>query len=219
MKLLKRHLTVANVLSIVAVFIALSATAVAATKLSPGQVKEVNIANEAVTNPKLKNLDITSSKIANGTIVTGKIKGSAIITGKLGKEAVTGNKIKKKAVGTAQLAAEAVTGGKIGPEAVSAAKLSSALYSQLLKNVTYVNSATVTNDEVNKTATATCPAGKQAISGGIRLEGELANVATTASYPYYNGSAHTGWTAIAHETGGGPYGDWSVTAFAICAEL
>ena len=44
MKAFKRHLTVANVLSCIALFVALSATAVAATKLSTGQVKAVNIA-------------------------------------------------------------------------------------------------------------------------------------------------------------------------------
>jgi len=216
---LERHLSVANVLSLIAIFVALSATAVAATKLGPGQVKEVNIANEAVSNPKLKNLGITSSKIANGTIVTGKLKGSSVVTGKLGKEAVTGNKIKKKAVGTAQLGAEVVTGGKIGPEAISAAKLSGSLYSQLLKNVTYENASSALDSEANKFATANCPPGKQAIAGGVRLEGELANVAVTASYPQVGGATHTGWTAIAHETGPGTPTNWSVAAFAICAEL
>jgi trimeric autotransporter adhesin len=216
---LKRHLSVANVLSIVAVFIALSATAVAATKLSAGQVKAVNIANEAVTNPKLKNLGVTSSKIANGTIVSGKLKGSAVTSGKLGKEAVTAAKIKKKAVGTNALAAESVTGGKIGPEAITAAKLSSSLYLQLIKNVTYVSTSSVSDSEANKSATATCPAGKQAIGGGVRLEGELAEVATTASYPVYNGSIHNAWSGIAHETGPGTPTNWSVVAFAVCAEL
>ena len=52
----KRHLSVANVLSCIALFVALSATAVAATKLKTGQVKAVNIANEAVTAAKLKKL-------------------------------------------------------------------------------------------------------------------------------------------------------------------
>jgi hypothetical protein len=216
---LKRHLTVANVLSIVAVFIALSATAVAATKLSAGQVKEVNIANEAVSNPKLKNLGVTSSKIANGTIVTGKLKGSSVTTGKIGKEAVAGNKIKKKAVGTAQLGAEVVTNGKVGSEAITAPKLAGSLYAQLVKNLSYMNASSALDSEANKFATATCPAGKQAIAGGVRLEGELAEVAVTASYPQVSGSIHNGWTAIAHETGPGTPTNWSVAAFAVCAEL
>jgi hypothetical protein len=218
-KKLKRHLSVANVLSCVALFVALSATAVAATKLSAGQVKAVNIASEAVTNPKLKKLAVTNPKLGKESVTSGKIKNLGVTNPKLGKESVTSGKIKKKAVGTAALAAESVTGGKLGPESVSSAKLSSSLYLQLVKNVTYVNTTSFTDTEPNKSATAICPAGKEAIAGGIRLEGELAGVATTASYPFSSGSLRTGWTGIAHETGGPIFNDWSIVAFAVCAEL
>lgn len=61
--------------------------------------------------------------------------------------------------------------------------------------------------------------GKEAIAGGVRLEGELKEVAVTGSYPFSSGSSRTGWTGIAHESGAGPYGDWSVVAFVVCAEL
>jgi hypothetical protein len=50
-------------------------------------------------------------------------------------------------------------------------------------------------------------------------EGELKEVAVTGSYPFSSGSSRTGWTGIAHESGAGPYGDWSIVAFAVCAEL
>lgn len=210
MNTLKRHLTVANVLSLIAIFVALSATAVAATKLGPGQVKEVNIANEAVSNPKLKNLGITASKIANGTIVTGKLKGSSVIAGKLGKEAVTAGKIKKKAVGTAALA----------PESVTPAKISSTFSAPLLKNASYASVETATNEAEEKTTIATCPVGKQAISGGARVNGTLKEVAITGTQPYFNGSVHTGWEAFARDiVPGGGAGPWSLTVFAVCAEL
>ncbi|HZO05029.1 MAG TPA: hypothetical protein VFB52_01455 [Solirubrobacterales bacterium] len=221
MNTLKRHLSVANVLSVVAIFIALSASAVAATKLGPGQVKEVNIANEAVSNPKLKNLGITSSKIANGTIVTGKLKGSSVIAGKLGKEAVTAGKIKKKAVGTAALAPESVTGAKIGSEAITAAKVSTSFYSTLVKGTVYpAGVETATNEVEEKTAIAACPTGKQAIAGGARVNGTLKEVAITGSQPYFNGTAHSGWEAFARDiVPGGGAGPWSLTVFAVCAEL
>jgi len=207
---LKRHLSVANVLSVVAIFIALSATAVAATKLTTGQVKAVNIANEAITNPKLKNLGVTSSKIANGTIVTGKLKGGAVTAGKLGKEAVTGAKIKKKAVGTAALA----------PESVTPAKLSSALYTPLVKNVSYVGIETAFNESEEKTTIASCPAGKQAIGGGVRVNGTLKDIAVTGTQPFFNGSVRSGWEGFARDVDpGSGNGPWSLTVFAVCAEL
>jgi hypothetical protein len=182
-----------------------------------------------VTSPKLKSLAVTNSKLGKESVTSGKIKKLAVTNPKLGKESVTNGKIKKLAVTNAKLGSEAVTEGKIkkeavgrtkiGFEAIDSSKISASLYAQLVRNVTYTNSASVTNNEPNKTATAECPPGKQAIAGGIRLEGELKEVATTASYPFFNGTARTGWTAIAHESGAGPFGDWSIVAFAVCAEL
>jgi len=207
---LKRHLTVANALSCIALFVALSATAVAATKLGTGQVKAVNIANEAVTNPKLKNLGVTASKIANGTIVAGKLKNLSVTNPKLGKESVTEGKIKKKAVGTGQLA----------PESVTPAKVSSSFYSPLVKNVSYVSAEVGTTEAEEKTTVATCPSGKQAIGGGARINGTLKEVAITGSQPYFNGSARTGWEAFARDiVPGGGAGPWSLVVFAVCAEL
>ncbi|HEY6731585.1 MAG TPA: hypothetical protein VI039_11225 [Solirubrobacterales bacterium] len=219
MSKLKRHLSVANVLSCVALFVALGGTAFAAVKLGAGQVKTVNIAPQAVNNAKIKTQAVTSGKIKNGgvnalDIGTGQVTNTKIATG-----AVTGKKIGKKAVSQRTLANEAVTTAKLGNESIVASKISASLYGQLLRNIAYENSSSVTNNEQNKTATVNCPSGKQALGGGVRLEGELANVAVTGSFPVTSGGARTGWEAIAHETGAGPYGDWSVVSFVICAEI
>jgi trimeric autotransporter adhesin len=217
--MLKRHLSVANVLSCLALFVALGGTAFAAVKLGPGQVKAVNIAPQAVTNPKIKNQAVTSGKIKNGGVNALDIGAGQVTSQKLATGAVTAKKIGKKAVTPRTIAEEAVTTAKLGSESIVASKLSSSLYAQLVRNVAYSNSASVENAEQNKTATVNCPSGKQAISGGVRLEGELADVAVTGSYPISSGSQRTGWEAIAHESGGGPYGDWSIVAFVVCAEL
>jgi hypothetical protein len=238
-KTLKRHLSVANVLSCIALFVALGGTAFAAMNLGPGQVKTVNIARQAVTNAKIKQQAVTSGKIKNGgvnalDIGAGQVTGEKIATGAItGKKiarkavsprtiadgAVTGGKLANDAVTAGKLASEAVTGGKLANEAVTPAKLSATFVGQLVRNVVYENSSSIENTEQNKTATVNCPAGKEAIGGGVRLGGELANVAVTGSYPLASGTARTGWEAIAHETGAGPYGDWSVTAFVVCAEI
>jgi hypothetical protein len=216
-KSFKRHLTVANVLSCIALFVALSATAVAATKLSTGQVKAVNIANEAVTNPKIKKLAVTNSKLGKESVTNGKIKKLAVTNPKLGKESVTSGKIKKQAVTATQLGPEAVTSGKLGYESVSSGKLSASFYAQLLKNVTYVSETSVSDASDTKTVTAFCPTGKEVLGGGVRLNGASAKVIPVESSP--NASAHVGWTASAREIEGGTLESWSVTAFAVCAEL
>jgi trimeric autotransporter adhesin len=216
---LKRHLSVANVLSCAALFVALGGTAVATMHIGKGEVKAVNIAKQAVTNAKIKREAVTSGKIKNGTVNALDIGAGQVISEKIATGAVTGKKIGKKAVSPRTIAEEAVTGGKLANEAVTSSKLAPSLYAQLVRNVAYVNTSSASDAEDNKTATASCPAGKQAIAGGVRLEGELAGVSVTGSYPVSSGSLRTGWEAIAHETGGGVAGTWSVTAFAICAEL
>lgn len=214
-----RHLSVANVLSCIALFVALGGAAYAAVKIPVNGVKARNIAPQAVTNAKLKREAVTSGKIKNGGVNALDLGAGQVTNEKIATGAVTGKKIAKKAISNRTLAEESVSTGKIAKEAVDASKIATPLWDQLVRNVAYESTATVTNEEKDKTATATCPKGKEAISGGVRLEGELAEVAVTASYPQANGNSRTGWTAIAHETGAGPYGDWSIVAFAVCAEL
>lgn len=219
MNTLKRHLTVANVLSITAVFIALSATAVAATKLSAGQVKSVNIARQAVTNPKIKQQAVTSGKIKNGGVNALDIGAGQVTNEKIATGAVTGKKIAKKAVSPRTIAEEAITTGKLGNESIVASKLSASLYAQLVRNVTYITSESASNNEVAKSAEAVCPTGKQAIGGGARVNGNLQDVAVTGTNPASSGSTRTGWQAFARDVDNVPGGNWSVEAFAICAEL
>jgi hypothetical protein len=216
---LKRHLSVANVLSCIALFVALGGTAFAAMKLAPNQVKAVNIAPQAVTNAKLKREAVTSGKIKNGTVNALDLGAGQVTAEKLATGAVVGKKIARKAVSPRTLADEAVTTDKLANGAVAAAKLSTPFYEQLVRNVAYESKQSASDSEPNKSVTATCPTGKEAIGGGVRLEGELAEVSVTGSYPVSTGNSRTGWEAIAHETGPGQTGNWSVIAFAVCAEI
>jgi hypothetical protein len=216
---LKRHLSVANVLSCIALFVALGGAAYAAVKIPPNAIKARNIARQAVTNPKIKREAVTSGKIRNGGVNAVDIGAGQVTNGAIATGAITAKKIAKKAVTNRTLAEESVTIGKLGKESVDASKISTSLWNQLVRNVAYENSSSVTNNEPNKTATVECPKGKEAIGGGVRLEGELKEVAVTGSYPLASGNSRTGWTAIGHESGAGPYGDWSIVAFAVCAEL
>jgi hypothetical protein len=225
---LKRHLSVANVLSVTALFVALGGSAYAAAKLGPGQVKAVNIANQAVTNPKIKTQAVTSGKIKNlginaadigtGSVINSKVAKKAITNSKLASNAVGASKVKSGAITEAKLGKEAVGTTKIKYESINASKISASLYDQLVRNVSYVNAETANNSEDAKTVTAFCPSGKEAIGGGARVNGELKQVAVTGSNPYATGSSRTGWSAYARESEE-TASSWSLTAFVVCAEL
>ncbi|HET7444329.1 MAG TPA: hypothetical protein VFJ57_06695 [Solirubrobacterales bacterium] len=230
MKILKRHLTVANVLSCTALFVALAGTAYAATKLGPGQVRTVNIASQAVTNSKIKTQAVTSGKIKNlginaadlgkESVVNSKLAKKVVTNAKLGTEAVSTGKLAKKSVTANILGPEAVSAGKLGNESVSALKLTGTFYHQLLKNVTYVTETSVNDSETEKSVTALCPPGRETIAGGAKINSPTSvSVAVSGSYPLVAANnGRVGWIATGHET---PTegGNWQVVAYAVCAEL
>lgn len=95
----------------------------AALGSASGPVTEANIAEEAVSTGKLKNLAVTAAKIAASTIETAKIAAGAVTEEKLGLEAVGEGKIKALAVSAGKLATNAVEAAKIKAEAVTTEKL------------------------------------------------------------------------------------------------
>jgi hypothetical protein len=231
---LKQHLTFANVLSCMALFVALGGgVAVAAGKIGTGAVKATNIAKEAVTNPKLKKQAVTSGKIKDGNVnaadlgtgavINSKLAKKAVTNAKLGNESVGTSKLAKKSVNESKLAAESVGTGKIDNEAVTSAKLSPAFYLQLLKNVTYVTETSVNDSATTKSVTATCPVGKEVLGGGVKINGgstdPKAGVAPSESALAVSATnSRVGWTAGGREIGEEVL-NWQVVAYAICAEL
>jgi hypothetical protein len=119
LKQIRRHLTYANVMSSIAVFLMLGgATAFAAAKIGPGQlkansVKTGKIVKEAVTAGKLKNGAVTESKIGDGAVTTSKLADNSVTTPKIANDAVTTGKIANDAVTTGKIANDAVTGDKV----------------------------------------------------------------------------------------------------------
>jgi hypothetical protein len=234
-----KHLTFANTISCIALFVALSGAAYAATTLGKKSVKTKNLANGSVTTLKLKggsvtNLKlrdgaVTGAKIAPGTIGSGQLAngavrseqlgGGVVTSGKLKNGAVTGEKLAGNAVGASQLAANAVSNGKLQDGSVSSSKLAASFLAQLVKNVTYVNKSSPANStEEVKTVSAECPSGKQLVSGGARVLGAATKVAITETAPVLNAEKRTSWSAAARaiDTEATP---WAIEAHAICAEF
>jgi hypothetical protein len=144
LKQLSKHLTFANAISCIALFVALSGAAYAATTtLGKKSVKTQNLANGAVTTLKLKGGSVTTLKLKNGAVTGPKIGpgavgsgaiasgavrsaalgGGVVTEGKLKNGAVTSSKIANGAVGTEKIANNAVNTGKLASDAVTAGKI------------------------------------------------------------------------------------------------
>lgn len=218
---MKRHLNPATVISCIALFVALSGAAVAAkTTLGNGAVTTPKLRNGAVTTPKLRNGAVTTGKLRNGAVIGSKIAPATIGSSQLAGGSVRSSQLGGQVVTEPKIKNGAVSESKLGSGAVTSGKLASSFLAQLVRNVAYVNVATGENSDESKSITAECPSGKLAIAGGARLGGELKSVALTGSNPFVAGNgSRTGWSAFAHETGTGQVENWSIEAFAICAEL
>lgn len=187
-------------------------------KLKPNQVKAVNIAKQAVTNAKIKTQAVASGKIKNGGVVNADLGAGAVTGSKIAKEAVTSGALGKKAVTEAKLAPESVGSGKIDNEAISSAKISSAVWKQLVKNVTYVTETSGPQSEPTNTVIAKCPSGKEMIGGGVRITGSSKVIPTESAPEFDAAGARVGWSASAKELEDEPE-TWTILAYAVCAEL
>lgn len=114
MKRIRSHLTYANVMSTLALFLALTgATAFAATQLGKNTVGTKQLKKNAVTTAKIKKNAVSRAKIRKNAINTARLKKNAVTTAKLRKNAVTAAKLEAGAVTGAKLGTNAVTGDKI----------------------------------------------------------------------------------------------------------
>lgn len=114
------RLTFANVMSVIAVFIAMGGGAYAA-KLAKDSVKSKQIAANAVKQPELASNAVINTKIANG----------AVTATKMADRSVTAAKIVDGSATTAKLADNAVTSAKIADGAVNGAKVDEASLGQV----------------------------------------------------------------------------------------
>lgn len=103
MKVIRKRLTYANVVSTIAVFLVLGGgAAVAADQLGKNSVGSKQLKKNAVTAAKLKNNAVTAAKLANG----------AVTNAKLADNAVTGAKVDEASLGEVPNAKHAGTAGR-----------------------------------------------------------------------------------------------------------
>lgn len=131
-KLRLPKLTYSNVIASIALFVALSGVAVAASlpknSVGPNQIKRgaVNTAKlkrNAVTAAKIRPKSVVAGKLGPSAVLPGNIVNGAINTNKLGNGAVRALNIKNGVVTTNKLQNNAVNNAKLAPNAVNTGNL------------------------------------------------------------------------------------------------
>jgi hypothetical protein len=114
------RISYANVVSTLALFLALGgATAYATGQLPTKSVGAKQLRPGAVTADKIRKNAITSPKLAALAIKSGKLASGAVKTPKLANASVSGEKLAPEAVSTSKIAANAVMGNQVDEASLS----------------------------------------------------------------------------------------------------
>lgn len=109
MKQIRTHLTYANVMSTLAVFLLLGGASAVAAKQSTKKIGATQLKASAVTTAKIKNQAVDAAKLKDAAVTNAKLGGAAVGTANLAEGAVT----------TGKIAAEAVTGDRVNESTLS----------------------------------------------------------------------------------------------------
>lgn len=118
------RLTYANVMSTIAVMLALGGTSYAA----------FNLPNNSVTSKKIKDGAVHSRDLANGAVTNKKLGGNAVTNSKLADNAVTNSKLADNAVTGSKLAPGSVTESNVVPGSLTGAAFQCAAGDEGLDN-------------------------------------------------------------------------------------
>ncbi len=120
MKTLRAHLTYANVISTLALCIALGmGSAYAASQLAPKSVGERQLRPGAVTADKIRKNAVTAPKIKAEAIKQGKIANGAIVAAKIAAGTVDSSKIANGAITPEKIPDNSLTGTKVDEATLS----------------------------------------------------------------------------------------------------
>jgi len=115
----QRRLSYANVVSTLALFLALGgATAYAVGSLPPKSIGAKQLRPGAVTADKIRKHAVTAPKIEANAVKSGKLSNFAVKEAKLANGSVSNPKLAGEAVSTEKIAADAVTGAQLNEATV-----------------------------------------------------------------------------------------------------
>jgi hypothetical protein len=134
LKRISKHLTYANVMSTMAVFLILGGGAAVAAnqlgkntvgtpQLKKNAVKAAKLADGSVSNRALGNGSVSLAKLAGDSVDSSKLVDGSVASGDLGANSVINSKLADSSVNAPKLAGDSVITGKLADSAVTTTKL------------------------------------------------------------------------------------------------
>jgi hypothetical protein len=206
----------ALILSCVALFVALSGSALA-VGLAKNSVRSAQIVDGTVRTRDVKDAAVTGTKIAPNAVGPDQIAENAVSSAKVAPDSLTAQDLAPNSVTSSEVADQSLTADDLGPNSVGSSEVqdnavgsselqASAVRASELGPIIAVTNSTPVANGANASVTANCPEGTTVISGGA----QPANFGVELTSTLRNGN---GWLAQARNNSGGAS---SLTAFAYC---
>jgi hypothetical protein len=122
---MRRHLTYANLMSTLAVFLAVgggaayAANTIFSTDIVDGEVKTQDLAADAVTSPKILDGGVKVTDINDGAVTNTKLGDGAVTSSKIGDGAVTNFKLGSGVVTHSKLGPDSIDGSNVAAESLT----------------------------------------------------------------------------------------------------
>ena len=199
---LRRHLSFANVTSVLALMIALGGTSYAAIKIPKNSVSSAQIKKSAVSNSDLRANAVTTEKVKDGSLLAADFGANQLPAGPRGLTGATGLKGDQGLQGLV---------GTTGPATVQRLQAAADL-----------------GDGLKGSYDVYCPAGQQAIAGGVRGDDTLSEATSVTSSrpaisasntePPTNGQGFTGWRVTVTNLLGGVVAGIRPEVWVVCVK-
>jgi hypothetical protein len=207
----RSRLTYANVTATIALFVALGGTAYAAATIGSDDVIDNSLRSEDIKNETLRGGDLATNTIGSTRIID---------------DTLTADDIKNGTIGSSDIAANSLGGGRIADNSLKAADIDEgSLTGVKISGYTQVRDDSLVDDqptsESPQTAMAECPPGKNLISTGYGVYGDIHDGIppnqTTAPITVHEVYAGINFVQVTADETQATSEDWYVTAYATCA--
>ena len=201
----RRHLSFANVISVLALMIALGGTSYAAISIPKNSITSAQIKKGAVAASDLRANAVTAEKVKDGSLKKADFAAAELPAGPRGLTGAPGPKGDPGLQGLQGLV------GTTGPATVYRAQ-----------------AATDLLDGIKGSYDVYCPAGQQAIAGGVRGDDTLSEatsvtssrpaISSSNSEPPANGQGFTGWRVTVTNILGGVVAGIRPEVWVVCVK-
>jgi len=200
----KFRISPATVISCVALFLALTGSALAVGK---NTVRSAQIVDATIRTVDLRDNAVAAGKIAPDAVDTTEIAENGVESSDVAPDSLTAGDLAAASVASSEVADQSLTDADLGPDSVGSSELQAgAVRASELGPIIAVSNATAIEAGKNASVSVNCPAGTTAISGGNTASDY--RVALTGALRSGNG-----WLAHAHSYA--PNNE-TLTVFAYC---